>query len=210
MLIVLVSIAIASSWLMSYKPLDGIILVRFLTRGSSTCWYLGWSNKWSILGRIGDVGSSSSSSRSNLNRRDGGEYLSLLLLMSISLGDPGSVMVDEESVRDPHHLCGMVQILHVSSGPYIDIPLPFMDTLFVLSTDYASGIHKQMQYKKPVFSVHNKLSSLSCSHTVLMCSPCFTQSDLSLVSLVTSTFFQQRVVPSLWQCQQECRVQWIC
>ena len=48
-------------------------------------------------GRIGDAGDSSSSSRSNLNRRGDGEYSSLLLLISMSLGDPGSAMVDEES-----------------------------------------------------------------------------------------------------------------
>ena len=48
-------------------------------------------------GRMGDAGSSSSSSRSNLNRRGDGEYSSLLLLMSMSLGDPGSAIVDEES-----------------------------------------------------------------------------------------------------------------
>ena len=48
-------------------------------------------------GRIGDAGGSSSSSRSNLNRRGDGEYSSLLLLISMLLGDPGSAMVDEES-----------------------------------------------------------------------------------------------------------------
>ena len=48
-------------------------------------------------GRMGDVGSSSLSSRSNLNRRGDGEYSSLLLLISMSLGDPGSAIVDEES-----------------------------------------------------------------------------------------------------------------
>ena len=48
-----------------------------------------------------------------------------------------------------------------------------------------------MQYKKPVFSVHNKLSFLS--HSLAFCFtslsfPCFTQLDLSLVSFVTSAF----------------------
>ena len=37
MSIALVSIAMASSWLMVHKPLEGVTSVRFLTRGSSTC-----------------------------------------------------------------------------------------------------------------------------------------------------------------------------
>ena len=41
----------------------------------------------------------------------------------------------EPFVGDPHCPCGMVWISHARSGPYIDIPLPFIDVLFVLSTD---------------------------------------------------------------------------
>jgi len=49
------------------------------------------------LATIGETGGSSSSSRSILKRREGRVYSSLLLLMSMSLGDPGSAMVEWES-----------------------------------------------------------------------------------------------------------------
>ena len=36
------------------------------------------------------------------------------------------------SVGDPHCSCSMAWISHARSGPYIDIPLPLIDVLFVL------------------------------------------------------------------------------
>ena len=58
--------------------------------------------------------------------------LHYILQLKTTIMHAPNISISGIIVGDPHCLHSMVQILHARSGPYIDIPLPLIDVLFVL------------------------------------------------------------------------------